>query len=518
MSLIRAGYTASSQVEGEGQFSARGGIVDFFPPGSDYPCRCEFWGDTVDMLCLFDTETQRRTENLRTVTITPSNEVLSESYSDLSSVLTEFLSNVKGKGAVKVRESISADIEKIKSGLRLSSLDRYLPIVYKNTATVFDYVDNPLLFVSESFSVKERAEAYTELFLEEMKALSEEGLLCKGLDRYILSFNELVSVYEKFGAVYLDNLPRGSFDTPVKELTTLNARQISPWNGSYSVLLDDIESVAGKKDRITVIMGGTAKSAKSLSLDLEEDGYKCIYYPVFPSEFPKGQISVVPGSLSTGFEYPNEHFTLITYGSRYISASKKQRKKANNKNAFNSLEELHKGDYIVHNTHGIGIFDGITKLEAGGAVKDYIKIRYDKGDILYVPVTQLDLVSKYIGAGAPDATVKLNKLGGKEWQKTRSKVRAAVKDIAQELIALYSKRRQIEGHAFSPDMDMQNDFERRFEFEETADQLRCIEEIKTDMEKSYPMDRLLCGDVGFGKTEVALRARIFAILARSSLS
>ncbi len=506
MSLIRAGYTPASQVEGEGQFSSRGGIVDFFPPGSDYPCRCEFWGDTVDMLCLFDTETQRRTENLSSVTVTPSNEVLSENYNELCNVLTDFLSTVKGKGAVKIRESISSDIEKIRSGLRLSSLDRYLPIVYKDTATVFDYIDNPILFVSESFSVKERAEAYIELFLEEMKALSEEGILCKGLDRYILSFNELVSAYEKYGAVYLDNLPRGSFDTPVKELTTLNARQISPWNGSYSVLLDDIESVANKKDRITVIMGGTAKSAKSLSLDLEEDGYNCIYYPVFPTEFQKGQISVVPGSLSTGFEYPNEHFTLITYGSRYISASKKHRNKSKNKNAFNSLEELHKGDYIVHNTHGIGIFDGITKLEAGGAVKDYIKIRYDKGDILYVPVTQLDLVSKYIGAGGPDATVKLNKLGGKEWQKTRSKVRAAVKDIAQELIALYAKRRQIEGHAFSPDMDMQNDFERRFEFEETADQLRCIEEIKTDMEKSYPMDRLLCGDVGFGKTEVALRA------------
>ncbi|MBQ3150615.1 MAG: transcription-repair coupling factor [Clostridia bacterium] len=506
MSLIRAGYTPSSQVEGEGQFSSRGGIVDFFPPGSDYPCRCEFWGDTVDMLCYFDTESQRRTENLKSITITPSNEVLCENYDELSGILTDFLQTIKGKGAVKVRESISSDIEKIKSGLRLPSLDRYLPIIYKNAATIFDYTDSPILFVSESFSVKERAEACTELFSEDMKALSEEGLLCRGLDKYIINWNELTDIYQKKGAVYLDNLPRGSFDTPVKELTTLNARQISPWNGAYSVLLDDIESFAGKKDRTTVIMGGTPKSAKSLSLDLEADGYKCVYYPVRPTAFPPGQISVIPGSISTGFEYPNEKFTLITYGSRYISASKKQRKKVKNKNAFNSLEELHKGDYIVHNTHGIGIFDGITKLEAGGAVKDYIKIRYDKGDILYVPVTQLDLVSKYIGAGGPDATVKLNKLGGKEWQKTRSKVRAAVKDIAQELIALYAKRRQVKGHAFSPDMDMQNDFERRFEFEETVDQLRCIEEIKSDMEKSYPMDRLLCGDVGFGKTEVALRA------------
>ncbi|MGN1169159.1 MAG: transcription-repair coupling factor, partial [Acutalibacteraceae bacterium] len=173
---------------------------------------------------------------------------------------------------------------------------------------------------------------------------------------------------------------------------------------------------------------------------------------------------------------------------------------------FNSLEELHKGDYIVHAAHGIGIFDGITQLEADGNIKDYIKIKYDKGDVLYVPVTQLDQVSKYIGPGSDDHAVRLNRLGGSEWNKTRSKVRSSVKDMAKELIELYAKRMNMPGFAFSPDIDMQNDFERRFEFEETDDQIRCINEIKDDMEKPHPMDRLLCGDVGFGKTEVALRA------------
>ena len=503
--LLLAGYSHAPQVDGEGQFSVRGGIVDFFPPGSENPCRCEFFGDTIDSLAFFETDSQRRMQPMQEITVTPANEVLCDNEQVLADTLTRFAADVHGKGAVKVRETIRADIERVQNGVRLASLDRYMPLFYKEGATLFDYVDSPLLFVSESFSVKERAQGCLDLFYEEVKALLQEGILCAGLDRYTLSMEELLLQYEVFGAIYLDNLPRGSFDTPVQNLITLNVRQQSPWNGSYSVLLDDLEPIYRKVNWTTVIFGGTPKAAKSLSLDLEADGYRCVYYPVRPKEFLSGQISVIPGSLSTGMEYPQERYTFITYGSRYISASKKRRAQVKNKNAFNSLEELHRGDYIVHNTHGIGIFDGITKLEAGGATKDYIKIRYDKGDILYVPVTQLDLVSKYIG-NAGDSAVKLNRLGGKEWQKTRSRVRSAVKDIAKELIALYAKRQQMQGYAFGADTDMQNDFERRFEFDETADQLRCIEEIKQDMEKPVPMDRLLCGDVGFGKTEVALRA------------
>ena len=196
--------------------------------------------------------------------------------------------------------------------------------------------------------------------------------------------------------------------------------------------------------------------------------------------------------------------TVFTHSGRAAVAQPKRNVRKSS-NAFHSLDELHRGDYVVHVAHGIGIFEGINKLEASGTIKDYIKIRYDKGDILYVPVTQLDQVSKYIGPSGDDKPVRLNKLGGKDWQKTRSRVRSAVKDMAKELTELYSRRLKIEGHAFSPDTDMQSDFERRFEFDETSDQLRCIDEIKGDMERSCPMDRLLCGDVGFGKTEVALR-------------
>lgn len=254
--------------------------------------------------------------------------------------------------------------------------------------------------------------------------------------------------------------------------------------------------------------GRNGKGCKNLAEDLENEDIPALYFPLEPAEFPRGRVSVLPGALSGGFGYPHEKFYAFTYG-RNAVASKKRKSRSGFKKgqSLHSLDELKKGDYVVHSLHGIGVFDGINKLEVGKITKDYIKIKYAKGDVLYVPVTQLDLVSKYIGPHEDDGrTVKLNKIGGKDWEKTRNKVRAAVKDMADQLIALYSKRQNSPGYAFSPDIDMQSDFERRFEYDETSDQLRAIDEIKGDMEKPYPMDRLLCGDVGFGKTEVALRA------------
>lgn len=501
--LLRAGYTRSQQVDGSGQFALRGGILDFFTPNFDMPCRVEFWGDSIDSISFFDVESQRRADAVDSMKIIPANEIVLEAGDSLRDMIADLSAGIKGKGSVKIKASLNADIERLETGIRLSSLDRYMPLIYPEATTVFDYADKARLYVSDSFAVRERAKACETLLNEDIKSLLEEGVLCKGLDRFIMSFNELLNLYERRGAIFLDNLPRGSFDTPVKELVNINARQTSPWNGSFKYLLEDIEPLMQRSGWTCVVLAGTMKAATALSGDLNENGISSTFLPSFPDEFLPDKVYVLPGNLSAGFEYPQEKFTLITYGSRGTAAVKA--KKKSNKNAFNNLEELHRGDYIVHEKHGIGIFEGITKLEASGTVKDYIKIKYDKGDILYIPVTQLDQVSKYIGANSETAHVKLNKLGGTDWQKARSKVSRAVKDMAQELINLYSKRQQIKGFAFSPDIDMQNDFERRFEFEETTDQLRCIDEIKNDMEKSFPMDRLLCGDVGFGKTEVALR-------------
>lgn len=503
--LINAGYTRSAQVDGSGQFSVRGGIIDIFSPDCENPYRIEFWGDNIDCLSTFEVDSQRRIDSTRSITITPTNEICCSPVR-LIELLEDFIKNARGKGTNKVKESIKLDLEKLEGGINLPNIDRYLPLIYPYPATIFDYIEQPLVFITESFSVKETANACLKIFHEDLKAYLEDGIICNGLDKYMMEFSELLGLYEDLGAVYLDNMTRGSFDTPVKSLITFNAKQFSPWSGSLSVLIDDIRPVYGKKGNAVFVVAGTEKSASALASDLENEGISAMYLASPPEECIPGKVIVLPGGFSAGFEYPDAKLTVITYGSKASLPVRKSSKKVKKANMFNSLEDLHKGDYIVHTAHGIGLFDGITSLEADGKIKDYIKIRYDKGDVLYVPVTQLDQVSKYIGARSENGTVKLNKLGGKEWQKTRSRVRSAVKDIAKELIELYAKRTQIKGHAFSPDIDMQNDFERRFEFDETEDQLRCIFEIKEDMEKPYPMDRLLCGDVGFGKTEVALRA------------
>ena len=502
LSLINCGYTRSEQVDGQGQFAIRGGILDFYPPDANQPCRVEFWGDTVDSISMFDPETQRRTEHIEEIRVTPAREILC-SDEMLSALIQKLISEKKPKGAAL--KSLSDDLDRLGGGMRLSSADKYMPLIYPDAASIFDYARGCMLFVCESFSVKDKLEAGSRLMNETLKGLFQDGVLCKGLDRYCLRPQDIVSIYEDMGAVYLDNLPRGSFDTGVKELITFSAKQINPWNGSLAAIVDDLNALRTKQGSSCAVLAGTDKAAKTLAEDLESEGIPALFCPVPPAEFPQKTVCVLPGGLSAGFEYPGTKFTLLTYRSRTVTKNRVASTKRG-KNAFNNLDELHRGEYVVHSTHGIGIFEGITTLEASGTTKDYIKIRYDKGDNLYVPVTQLDQVSKYIGPKSDDKPLKLSKLGGKDWQKTRSRVKSAVKDMAKELIDLYSKRLKVQGHAFSQDIDMQSDFERRFEFVETDDQLRCIHEIKRDMEKPYPMDRLLCGDVGFGKTEVALRA------------
>lgn len=505
--LVKSGYTSCIQIDGSGQFASRGGIIDFFPPDSSNPVRIEFWGDTVDSVFYFDLDTQRRTELLDSVRITPAKEVIITDE-QLIAVIEKHIKEkrIRGDGG----KMLNAEIERIRGGIKANCADKYLPLIYPESGGIFDYAKGCMLFVCESFAVKDKFNAALQLQQETIKSLMLDKTLCRGLDRYTIELFELYKNYTDMGAIYLDSLPRGSFDTGVKELISFSAKQLVPWNGSINALLEDINGRQAHREHTCVVMAGTEKAAATLADDLKMQGIDCNFYTGLPEKFEVGKVTVIPGGLSYGMEYPGAAFSVFTYRSHTAVKPKKVRKTS--KNAFNNLTELHRGEYVVHSAHGIGVFEGITGLETQGNIKDYIKIRYVKGDILYVPVTQLDQVSKYIGAGSEDKAVKLNKLGGTEWQKTRSKVKASVKNMAKELIELYSKRLKIQGHAFSPDIDMQNDFESRFEYMETDDQLRCIREIKADMEKPYPMDRLLCGDVGFGKTEVALRA-IFKCVA-----
>lgn len=504
--LMRAGYTRAAQVDGIGLFSVRGGIIDFFPPELKQPVRVELFGDEIDTIAAFDLESQRRGERLPEVAVTPVREILFDSPQALAEKIRAFAASLKGK-AVRARELLHRDAERIEAGGEETAPDKYLPLAYEHPATLLDYLPSDgMFFVFDSGDVAHRARDLQKLMNEELKALFEDGVLCKGLDTYTIEFSKIAAAYEKFGAIYLDTFARGSFDTPVRDLITMTCRRTSPWNGSVQALRDDLIPLL-KQDYTCVIFAGTEKGARAVAQELEHEAVRCTLYLEPPAQLPPHSVSVMPGALSGGAEYDDIHLSITTYA-KANTVRRKSRAKVEAKNRIHSLEELHRGDYIVHNVHGIGVFEGIHKLDVSGVTKDYIKIRYLKDDILYVPVTQLDLVSKYIAPGEDSGakSVKLNRLGGTDWAKTRSRVRAAVQDMAKELTALYAKRMSTPGYAFSADTDMQRDFEARFEYDETDDQLRCIHEIKKDMERPHPMDRLLCGDVGFGKTEVALRA------------
>ncbi len=504
--LIQAGFKLSDMVEGPGQYAHRGGIIDFFPPDVSEPVRVELWGDSVDAISSFDPSTQRRTDILDFCEITPATEIIFNSTDILQEKIAELSSSLSGKGSKKAKEVLNKDISLLEDGISLLSVDKYLSLAYEKPASIFDYCKNDMLFICESGAVKERCESSQKLLLGEIKAQFENGNLCKGLDKFALTFSELLNIYETHKAFYLDTFPRGTFDTPIRSLTTFNVQQTPAWNGSLEVLLDDLRPALNNRERC-IVVAGTEKAAAALAEALETEDIKAMFFPVPPAEFPKNIVSVVSGGLSGGFRYPNEKFTIISYGKNGGSTpQRKRRKNYKAADAIGSLEEISKGDYVVHAVHGIGIFDGIKKLEVSGLIKDFIKVTYAKGDALYVPVTQLDLISKYIGPKDDTKALKLSRLGGKDWEKLKARVKSSAKDMAKELIALYSKRMKLSGYAFSPDIDMQSDFERRFEYEETEDQIRTIHEIKRDMEKPHPMDRLLCGDVGFGKTEVALRA------------
>lgn len=502
--LVNAGYSPCEMVEGSGQFAVRGGILDFYPPDAPNPIRAEFWGDSIDTMGYFEIVSQRRTENVDKIKITPSVEVLTGDGLKLAEKIEKLATSLRGK-AVKARQALNRDAEMLRSGLKPASTDKYIPLIYENSSTVLSYADDALLFVSDTAKVKERGNAAQTLLLEDIKDFLESGELCRGLDRFALTWAEIKDEYEQRGAIYLDTFARGSFDTPIKTLVNMDGRTLAPWGGDYSLLKEDIVP-ALENGWCVAVMAGTEKAAQALCEMLSEDGIPAAAYSEYPSSFLKKSVNVLSGGLSGGLEYPAEKFMLISRGRASLLKPKQIGRKKRSKEGFNSLDELHRGDYIVHSVHGIGIFDGITKLEVGGVTKDYIKIKYAKEDVLFVPVTQLDLVSKYVGPGEEGRAVKINKLGTQEWKKTRTRVRSAVKDMAKELIKLYAARQNAPGYAFMPDTDMQSDFERRFAYDETDDQLRSIYEIKHDMEKKCPMDRLLCGDVGFGKTEVALRA------------
>ncbi len=501
--LARMGYSRCDQIEGAGQYAVRGGTIDVYPAQNASPIRIELWGDTVDTISYFDILSQRRTDALSAVDIPPACEILYDSADELSGKLETLAASLSGKRADLVRSHLLKDVDRLRSGTHPIATERYLPLIYPEAVTALDYAADALLIVSESAKVRERIRTSEWQLQEDIQSLLEEGCLCRELCRYQMDFEDLSRYFETHPTVLMETFAHSSGDIKIRELHALTCRQLPVWSGGLSLLCEDLQDCLSRHMACIVLAGAEEKNAQTLAEDLQKQGIPALYAPA-PEKPLRDRVLVLRGGLSAGAEFPDANLCIITHGRITVN----RRKRRLNRTAgaeIHSLSELMVGDYVVHTAHGIGLYQGIHQLEVQGVVKDYLKLQYDKGDTLYVPVTQLDLVSKYIG-NKDEVKVKLHRLGGQEWQKTKTRVRTAVKDIAKELISLYSQRMATPGYAFDPDSEWQYDFERHFEYEETEDQLRCIDEIKADMERPVPMDRLLCGDVGFGKTEVALRA------------
>jgi len=507
--FVGAGYVRAEQVEGIAQFAIRGGLLDFFPPDSPLPYRVEFWGDEVDTISTFEVATQRRITQVDSALITPARETLIGNAGEFVTLLETKKATLRGKYGALAAELIDRDIEHITEMGFLPAADKYLPLLYPQPSTIFDYCAGRHLFVCEPVSIKETLKNAAYQQQEDLGTLLEQGVLFKGCDTFGIGFADILPHIEGENTLLLDSFARSLNDIRLQDTLAVTATQLSAWSGEYRFLKEDIDAYLAQ-NYCVVVFAGAPRACAALCADLVGDNVPAAVMEDLARPVP-GRVFILEGTLSAGMDYPEVNLAVITHRKTTQPKQQKRRKLGKGEKRLRALSDLSPGDYVVHSAHGIGVFEGIVKREIEGVVKDYIKIRYSGTDMLFVPVTQLDLVSKYIGGGE-DAKVRLNKLNSDAWQKTRSRVKAAVKDMAKELIELYAKRVNTPGHPFAADDDLQRDFEMRFPFEETDDQLRCAAEIKRDMQTASPMDRLLCGDVGFGKTEVALRAIFKCVL------
>ena len=518
-SLIQAGYTRCEQVEGVGQFALRGGILDVFSPLMDQPVRCEFFDDEIDSMGAFDPGTQRRTRNLDTALILPAAEVLPHSAPGGLSGLAEALETLAEKLAKKQKaeaqvRTLREDAARLRGGAVPGGIDRYLAAVYREvTAGVHYLPPDAVVFLCESGRVDERVKNTLLQLKQDAEALLTAGLLAGEYAHLCLSAEELYATLEDFPVIMENSLPTSRYPLRPRGLTAINAKQLSSYGGSLETAVTDLEHYRQSGSAVLMLCGGETR-ARNLQRMLEERSIPATLDLKNAAMPAAGEVRISLGALSAGSEWPTLHLAVLTEGQLSAPAMRRRQriKKDSNRQKLQSYTDLSPGDLVVHVHHGVGRFSGIQRMPVDGVEKDYIKIDYAGGDCLYVPVTQLDLVSKYIGGGEEQEHNRLNKLGGTEWAKQKTRAKKAVRDLAKGLTQLYAERQRRPGFAFSPDSPWQQEFEEAFDYAETDDQLKCIAEIKADMEKPRPMDRLLCGDVGYGKTEVALRAVMKCVL------
>ena len=515
--LSAAGYTRCEQVEGVGQFALRGGILDVFSPAFDRPVRAEFFGDEIDSMGLFDVSSQQRTVNLQEAEILPASEVLPQfapgGFPGLLEALDGLIARVeKSKPShPALLATLNEDRERFQAGAAFPAADRYLALIYPQMATAADYLpEDAVVLFCESPRVAERAKHYLWRLEEDVKTLLEGGQVSGELAVYARTMEELCRVLGDYPVCFLDSFASSSYPLRPRVMLDVMAKQLPSYGASLETAAGDLRHYQGAGFGAVVLAGGEQRCLNLQSLLREEKVRSAVDFALHDLPGP-GQAVLCVGGLSAGFEYPDAKLAVLTEG-RPAAPRKPRPKKQTNRQKLDSYADLSPGDLVVHEHHGIGRYVGMVKMTADGVQKDYVKINYAGADVLYVPATQLDLVSKYIGAGENVEAKKLSKLGGADWEKAKTRAKKAVADLAKGLIQLYAERQRLPGYAFSSDSPWQKEFEDQFEYTETDDQLRCIAEIKRDMEKAAPMDRLLCGDVGYGKTEVAFRAIMKCVL------
>ena len=520
--LIRAGYSRSSLVEGVGQFALRGGILDVFSPAADRPARIEFFGDEIDAMGWFDPSSQRRIENAESVTILPVAETLPHLHPDgiagLCEDLRALITRQKRRRTPNeaLIRTLETDLEKLENGVSFPAADRYMSLIYPEPACAADYIPSEAIVVFCDYGAVSRAARASEDSLgQSLDSLLETGTLAGELCDFSLGWEPFCDILRGRAVVLMENFLSASFPDSIapKQLLSIAAKQLPSYGGSMDTAVSDLEHYQRAGFR-TLVLCGNRRRAEILQQMLSERGVtRVLLLPSADSLPDAGQILLAEGALPNGMEYPALKTAILTEGqiTAPVRRKPKAKKAATNRQKLSSFTDLTPGDLIVHEHHGIGRYVCMEQMKIDNVIKDYVKIAYQGTDVLYVPATQLDLISKYIGAGE-DAAIRLNKLSGDTWQKAKSRAKAAVKDLAEGLIKLYAERKKRPGYAFAGDSPWQLEFEENFEYAETDDQLRCISEIKSDMESPTPMDRLLCGDVGFGKTEVALRAAMKAIM------
>ena len=500
--LTLGGYKRVSTVESFGQFSRRGSIVDVFSPTGSNPVRIEFFDDEVDSIREFDVNTQMSLSNISDCVICPVRELVYDN---------EIKENLCKKIKEQKNENLISDIERIENNHYIASGDKYMPLVYEKFTTLLDYLDSYLVVYDEPTNLSESSEVFLKEQNEIIAQMYVKGLFPKSEKPYV---EDYCFITRNINHKLLLGISTLSYSTPEfkpKEILGFQAKSMQNYSGNTDFFADDVEFWKRQNYRI-VILSESNSAISNISRLLEERDIETYLINDKETLPPYGTVSIMEGSISKGFEYPALRTVVVCDGDIYTNRRKKKREvKSNSKDRIKSFDELNKGDYVVHNVHGIGQYVGLTQLTVDNVIKDFLKIRYKGTDVLYIPTNQLESIHKYVGA-TEGTSVNLNSLNGSKWNKTVSKVKESVEQMAGKLIELYAARQNIKGHAFDEDTTWQKEFEDDFPYEETPDQLRCINEVKSDMEQEKCMDRLLCGDVGYGKTEIALRAAFKCVM------